>query len=69
MMNEDVEKEMLLQKGPEALYLADRNEEEIQDTEVGEVSDEVELVPVDTSENRKKKKRQSQITDFFKTSK
>ena len=68
-MNEDVEEEMLLQEGLEALYLADQNEEEVQDNEVEEVSDEVELVPVDVSENRKKKERQSQITDFFKTSK
>ena len=59
----------LLQEGLEALYLADQNEEEIEDNEVEEVSDEVELVPVDTNESRKRKERQSQITDFFKTSK
>ena len=45
---------MLLQEGLEASYLADQNEEEVQDNEVVEVSYEVESVPVDVSENRKK---------------
>ena len=46
--------------------MADQNEEEVQDNEVVEVSYEVELVPVDVSENRKKKYRLGQITNFFK---
>ena len=66
IINEDVEKEMLLQDGLEALYLEDQNEEDVRDDD-GDA--EVELVPFDLSENGKKTERQSQITDYFRTSK
>ena len=59
---------MLLQEGLEALYLEDQNEEDVRDDDEDN-GDEVELVPVDLSENGKKKERQSQITDYFRTSK
>ena len=68
MMNEDLEEELLLQEGLEALYLEDQNEEDVRDDD-GDNADEVELVPVDLSENGKKTERQSQITDYFRTSK
>ena len=67
IINEDVEKEMLLQDGLEALYLEDQNEEDVRDDDGDNA--EVELVPVDLSENGKKTERQSQITDYFRTSK
>ena len=68
IINEDVEEEMLLQEGLETLYLEDQNGEDVRDDD-GDNADEVELVPVSLSENGKKKERQSQITDYFRTSK
>ena len=65
IINEDVEEEMLLQDGLEALYLEDQNEEDVRDDDGDNA--EVELVPVDLSENGKKTERQSQITDYFRT--
>ena len=68
IINEDVEEEMLLQEGLEALYLENQNGVDVRDDD-GDNADEVELVPVDLSENGKKTERQSQITDYFRTSK
>ena len=65
IINEDVEEEMLLQEGLEALYLEDQNEEDVRDDDGDNA--EVELVPVDLSENGKKMERKSQITDYFRT--
>ena len=68
IINEDVEEEMLLQEGLEALYLENQNGVDVRDDD-GDNADEVELVPVDLSENDKKTERQSKITDYFRTSK
>ena len=67
LMNEDAQEELMIQEGMERMMLQIEDDGQGSDVEeVANVSNEVALLPA-TSDNDKKKERQSQITDFFKT--
>ncbi len=65
LMNEDAQEELMIQEGMERMMIEDDGQGSDVE-EVANVSNEVALLPA-TSDNDKKKERQSQITDFFKT--